>query len=198
MKKSIQSVVLTFMFLAVLLSGCAPASTPVPTPTPIPFSELDLEPLLIQSNDLPPEINGSQVRNQPPAIVPDLPQPDKQIFQAFGRTDGGTVFENSGVYVFIYDNLPDAKNSYLFILAAMQESRVQGASPSFPKEVNIDDRVGEQSAWMDSPFMDFKPVIDLAWLNCHAVFFVRILGNSDAAISYAQRLNQRLSPLVCR
>ena len=113
-------------------------------------------------------------------------------------TDGGTVFENSGVYVFIYDNLPDAKNSYLFILTAMQESRVQGASPAFPKEVNIDDRVGEQSAWMDSPFMDFKPVIDLAWLDCHAVFFVRILGNSDAAISYAQRLNQRLSPLVCR
>jgi len=198
MKKSIGLVFLTFVFLTVLLSGCAPASTPVPTPTPIPFSELDLEPLLVQSNDLPPEINGSQVRNQPPEIVPGLPQPNKQIYQAFGRTDGGIVFENSGVYVFIYDNLQDAKNSYLFILAAMQESRVQGASPNFPKEVNINNQVGEQSAWMNSPFTNFEPVTDLAWLNCHAVFFVRMRGNSDATISYAQRLNQRLSSLVCR
>lgn len=39
MKKSIQSVFLAFVFLTVLLSGCAPASTPVPptsTPPPLP------------------------------------------------------------------------------------------------------------------------------------------------------------------
>jgi hypothetical protein len=197
---------LSIMLITILvISGCTQATTEIiPTPTetpvttPIPFSELDLEPLLVQSNDLPPEINGSQVRNQPPEIVPGLPQPDKQIFQAFGRTDGGIVFENSGIYVFIYNNLPNAENSYLFILDAMQESRVQGASPSFPEKVNIDDKVGEHSAWMKAPFMNFEPVTDLAWLNCHAVFFVRMRGNSDAAISYAQRLNQRLSPLVCR
>ena len=39
MKKSIQSVFLAFVFLTILLSGCAPASTPVPptsTPPPLP------------------------------------------------------------------------------------------------------------------------------------------------------------------
>lgn len=38
MKKSIQSAFLGFVFLLVLLSGCAPASTPdIPTSTPVPI-----------------------------------------------------------------------------------------------------------------------------------------------------------------
>ena len=36
MKKSVQSVFIAFVVLTVLLSGCAPASTPIPTSTPIP------------------------------------------------------------------------------------------------------------------------------------------------------------------
>ncbi len=43
MKKSIGLVFLTFMFLTVLLSGCAPASTPVPpTLTPLPPTETSI------------------------------------------------------------------------------------------------------------------------------------------------------------
>jgi uncharacterized delta-60 repeat protein len=45
MKKSIGSVFLAFMFLIILLSGCAPASTPVPpTLTPLPPTETPVPP----------------------------------------------------------------------------------------------------------------------------------------------------------
>ncbi len=197
---------LLIIFFAILVvSGCAqapaeiaPPPTEIPMPTPIPFSELDLEPLLVQDNDLPPQINGSQVRDEPPAIVGDIPKPVKQIFQAFGRTDGGIVFENSGVYVFVYNELEEAENSYLYILDAMQEGRTQGASPSYPETVNVDNNIGEKSAWMKAPFTNLEPVTDLAWMNCHAVFFVRMIGNSDATIAYSQRINKRIAPLICR
>lgn len=44
MKKSIQSVFLAFVVLTVLLSGCAPASTPIPTSAPSTFTPSPIPP----------------------------------------------------------------------------------------------------------------------------------------------------------
>jgi hypothetical protein len=210
MKKIQLLLVLNFLFL---LCSCniapdeivsAPTEivipTSIPTATPIPLSEINIEPFLIQANDLPPQLNGSQVRDQTPEIVPGIPQPINQIYQAFGRTDGGIVFEKSGIYVFIYNDLEAAKYSYQFVLKAMQEGRTHGAVPKYadPSKVHAENEVGEESAWMKAPFMNFEPVTDLAWRNCNAVFYVRMVGDSDVANAYARRLNERLTPLICR
>jgi len=44
MKKLVQSVLLVFVLLMVLLSGCAPASTPVPTAVPSTFTPSPIPP----------------------------------------------------------------------------------------------------------------------------------------------------------
>ncbi|HEY9527033.1 MAG TPA: hypothetical protein VIR02_08135, partial [Anaerolineales bacterium] len=44
MQKSIQSVFMAFVVLVVLLSGCAPASTPFPTPVPATLTPSPIPP----------------------------------------------------------------------------------------------------------------------------------------------------------
>lgn len=63
MKKLFVTIVVLF-----ILAGCSSLtsqSTPTPTatPTPIPLSDIDLEPILIQSGDLPAGYSGSQVKS---------------------------------------------------------------------------------------------------------------------------------------
>jgi hypothetical protein len=70
MKKSIGSFFLAFVFLTVLLIGCAPAPTPVPptfTPSPKPTSTATATPL--------PSVTPTSIPTDTPTTTPDLKPP---------------------------------------------------------------------------------------------------------------------------
>ena len=70
MKKSIASVFLAFVFLTVLLIGCAPAPTPVPptfTASPKPTSTATVTPL--------PSVTPTSIPTDTPTSTPDLKPP---------------------------------------------------------------------------------------------------------------------------
>jgi hypothetical protein len=171
--KSVSLLIILFY----LLVSCKSTSSAI-TPTQLPLSDLDLEEILIKRGDLPMGYVGGQVQDSLPGMFDDIPQPVNQIFQQIDLTN------NSGsggeVAVFVYNSSPDSIKAYDTILSEMG-----GAA----QERDIE-KLGEKahmSGW------------NLLFLRCNAIVHFRIVGiNYDQYISYAQRLDERLMPLVCR
>ncbi len=197
------------LLIALGLAACSPRDAepgriqtdtlqpPTAAPTLVPMSQLDLEPLLVQSGDLPPGVVGSQIRARPPDIIPGIPVAAAQIYQAFDRSDSGTVFELSGVYVFLYDDPAQAEAAFNVIVDAMMHGGVQGSVGGLEGLQFHSPPIGQRSVSALSPFWTLESVTDIAWLNCRAVVYTRMPADVDAISAYAERLNSRLEPLVC-
>lgn len=204
-----------FIFIAILLTSCSstpsgdavqtaiaqtqiaqptttlvpiPTDTPTPIPpTPIPLADLDLSSILVQSGDLPSGYSGAQIRNTPPAMFKDIPEPMNQVYQQFEHNNDSA----GGVGIFIYDNQLDADNAYNIILDGMGDSTESISN------------IGVRARMMT---MDYSMMpggikaMDLVSFRCNTVVSIRITDsdNPDYIISYAQRLDERLTPLVCR
>ena len=80
MKKSIGSVFLSFVFLMILLSGCAPASTPSPTSVPLTFTP----------SPIPPTFTPEPTATVTPTITP-IPTPTLPFEIPSSTTGTGTV-----------------------------------------------------------------------------------------------------------
>ncbi len=156
--------------LLVLLTACS-----------VPLEKLDLEPLLVQSGDLPAGLFPAQVSNSP-SLADGLPAPDNQIYQEFSDISGSA----GGVTVFLYEDLDKANSSFDIIQAGMD-----GFVPS--------SGLWERAA--ASPGLGSGiAAIDFVFLKCHAVvyFLFENTANLDGAEAYATRLSERLEPLVCK
>ena len=188
--------VVVVLLSALSVAGCqggnaisptaVPTAVPTLTPTivPTPFSELNLEDLLVQPGDLPPGIQGSQIRSHPPAMFDGIVQPDYEVYQLFEQSGQ----QAGGVAVFVYEDMNDVREAYEFILKGMGGK--QGTEPA---------SLGDEAATIvvELPFSEER-MTDLVWRHCHSVVHVRIGGTPDAAIAYGERLIERLSELVCR
>lgn len=173
--------------LFLVACGTAPISVPpAPTslPTAIPLSAIDLEPLLIQSGDLPAGITGAQVRDTPPKMFDGMPKAAKAIYQQFAR---GTD-QIGGVSVFLYEKDTDRDQGYGFILGGMNTAQVT-------------EGVGEQAV-IAGPSKETAAVLnfsDLLLRRCRAIAHIRMTGKdtAEAVTAYAKRLDTRLSEVVC-
>lgn len=169
-----------FLIAALLLGACGasapPASLPIPLPTAVPLSAVDLEPLLIQSGDLPSGLGAAQVSDTPPKMFASLPKAIRAIDQRIQRA-GATA---GGITVLLYD---DPTPGYQALIATM------GATDAVA--------VGEQSRITRAS--DLLPGFDVALVRCHAVVYVRMTGDVSAenVLAYAKRLDARLSNAVC-
>jgi hypothetical protein len=168
-----------------------PTNTPTPeptsTPTPIPLSELDLEPILVMPGDLPAGYSAAQVSSDPPAMFNDVPQPVNQIYQQFEQDNESA----GGVAILVYDNQSDVDTAYNNLLEGMGETS---------KSVSgVGDRASAVSFDYSAVLAGAKGM-DLLVSLCNTIIHTRITGsdNIDYLISYAQRLDERLTPLVCR
>jgi hypothetical protein len=204
-----------------------PTPVPTDTPTPVPLSGIDLEPILIQSGDLPAGYSGAQVRSVLPGMFDGLPETDNSVYQQFEK-DGGPA---GGIAIALYESLDDQVKAYQIILDGMlTEDSIEalekefGSSPlgiafSFPDDVGeeayavgdyrkIDD---QDPLWMqDLKRETANDSSEVLFRRCDAVVHIRFAGYGylgtetsaasirDDAIAYAQRLDKRLIPLVCR
>jgi len=146
------------------------------TQTPIPLADLDLESILIQPGDLPLGYSGGQVQDFLPGMFDDIPRPVHQIYQQFEDKNGSV----GGVSVIVYDSAAPSIEAYDTLLLGMGGKGQAKAVESLGNQAHI-------SGW------------NLLFLRCNTITYFRLVGmNYDEYMSYAQRLDERLSPLVCR
>lgn len=141
----------------------------------------NLEPLLIQSGDLPAGMSAGQVSENIPPIYADAPKPVRFIRQQFARGD-----EPAGaIAVLIYDQAAERDQAYTTISNGMG-----GATP-LP---DIAERAGFSYLNIGLPSYDF------VFQRCRAIVHMRMVGESlsaDNLEAYAKRLDSRLRPAVC-
>jgi len=183
----------------VLLAGCAPSQTaiktavaqtmaviPTPTSTPIPFSALQLDSQLIQPGDLPAGCVGGQITNtRNPDHFYDkysVPTPDYYIGEqiACGNFTGGLV------QVFVYTNKANTSTAYQSIYVFLG-SLFQGGTGNAVS-------LGDEGFGVESTLGE----TDLVVRHCNAVLTVDQAGDLAGMTAYAQRLDKRLNPTICR
>jgi hypothetical protein len=207
--------------LGLFLGACStppplpPTLTPLPLPsldphaTSLPLSEIDLAPLLVRPGDLPDWIWAGEISHTYPSDIYlhiPLPLPDNQIQQRLQDSEGPTGW----VIVLLYELQDDLNVTYDRMQSNLSGS---GSSPGSP--VVFEKRslagVGERAAQstIDDPVVYRR--INIVFTRCHAYVDLH-MGNGSrfrrpdqtmdvmtaAAIEYAQRLDKRLSSVVCR
>jgi hypothetical protein len=150
------------------------------------LSDIDLEPLLIQTGDLPNELTAGSVK----AIEPDphVLRHDQALEQEIVTRNGDLV---GTVRVYLFQSKTDRDNAYdLFSLVESQEGIVPYPMPS----------VGD---FVSARYAD-EGGVEVVFVRCHAVAVIWLrtardysLGRDDV-VQYAQRLDHRLVSVACR
>lgn len=165
-------VVISLVVLLVL-SGCGGVS----------LADVQLEPLLVQSGDLPAGVGGAQVRETPPEMFNALTVGEQRIYQQLERSSSPA----GGVAVFLYSDAEARTKAYVTLSEGLGETARD--APGIGEEARV-------SA------LDFPGIIkstDLLFRRCAAVVHIRISGDTDTApiTAYAERLDKRLQEAVC-
>jgi len=197
--------VVYFVFLSIIISACSiesrqdftqipeptftqePTNTqePTSTPTRIPLSDIELEEILIKEGDLPAGYSGAQIRDTAPEMFNDLPRSQNTIYQQLAK--GGD--QKGGVTIFLYDSQDDLDSAFFKI------------KTGFSEEKQLEE-VGEEGliTYFSQEILGIKIQFgDLLFVRCNAVVHIRMtdLSSENSLITYAKRLDKRLSELVC-
>lgn len=192
---SLRRLLQLWLGLTMIVLGLAACSASA-TPTPIPLSQVNLEPILILPGDLPAGLSGAQVRDSLPEMFGNLPEASNQIYQQFQRQGEAA----GGVAATLYESDSDRDVAYTLLLKGFGDT----SSGSITKTERIAvSNVGERAeavtlqGSMLGIVLDFA---DLAFVRCGAVVHIRFGGSADLTeiVSYARRLDERLTTLVCR
>ena len=187
-----QSKVLQTILVFILLSTTSCSSL---FPTPIPLSEIDLESIIIVPGDLPAGFSGAQVRDTPPEMFDDIRNSENMIYQQFEK--GGEAA--GGVTIFLFNLISERDIAYQRIIDGFGKS---GENSEVKTTVEDAPNIGEKAMYMTIEASVLGIVInneDLAFARCHAVIHIRMgkTANVDYLTAYANRLDKRLTQLVC-
>lgn len=168
--------------LAALLCACGGTAA---VPTPAPTVAQAIGPLLIQTADIPPGDTADPVQSEVSGLLMYFNLPPKrelrhqELFKD-GKRDGWTT-------VFLYPSTTDQKLVY-------QNFVTQIGDTGHPL-----DGIGEQS-FGDEPTTDSSGSInDMVFVRCGAIAFISWDSPSmQTATDYAKRLDQRLTPILCK
>lgn len=159
----------------------APTVTAVPpTATPIQIRTLDLEPLLLQDGDLPPHIVPDFVSNElstQQVILRNLTA-DNFINQKFYNTER----ESSGgaVIIYLYEDPKEANRAY---------EQIEPKIDWFPEAADVGEKAIMQYD-TGQPHLIFK--------RCGAFVYIWMVDvRKYDIVTYAQRLDERLSAVIC-
>jgi hypothetical protein len=159
----------------------APTVTAVPpTATPIQIRKLDLEPLLIQDGDLPPYLVPDFVSKELSSqwsTLEDLTA-DNFINQDFYNTERKS--SGGAVIIYLYEDAKEADRAY---------EQIAPAIDWFPEPADVGEK-GEMQYDTPQRHLIFK--------RCHAFVYVWMSDVREYDIvTYTQRLDERLSAVVC-
>ena len=165
----------------------APTQTPLPTPTLIPLSKISLEAIILQPGDLPTEFVGGQVKSKPLVRFEEVPVAEQAIQQSFRAG----AYASDGVMILLYKSSQDIETGYNTLTSILGKDKDKTSKP-----LSV---VGEKATIAQSSVAGVKSV-QVVFVRCHALTYVDLFStsaNADVATTYAQRLDKRLSSLVC-
>jgi len=166
-----------------------------PVPGPAGFALPNAESLrpLVQAGDLPSEFSGGPIEKSAPPIFRNLPKADLQVFQQIVVGDR----RKGGVGVFLYRHPARRDAAYRFLAKGIGPvgkepfSEVSEAPAGLGKRGLVDISIPASRAVKGSGTVLFQ--------RCSAVVHL-VVGNdpdASAAVSFAQRLDERLTSIVC-
>jgi hypothetical protein len=163
-----------------VVPASAPPATAVVAPAAVALKDIDLEPLLVQSGDLPSGFSGAQIKDAAPPALKDYPQATKAIDQRFQRNNKTA----GGVVVLLYDQQSDLDQATALATKASKYSESLSG-------------VGEQAKLFLGT--DLLPIRGVTFVRCQAVVDVSMSGVDTREITaYVKRLDKRLQAAVCR
>lgn len=174
-------------------------SSPSPTPssTPLALDKIELEPLLIQSGDLPAGVSAAQVRTNLPEMFDGVSDPDNAIFQQF-EMDGEAA---GGVTVMLFSKPAALRQTYEEIADGMiVDEPTQGMSFTNRSADVGDDQTEAVVTEIELTFGNTNFVSsEIIFSRCFALVHIRMTGGVgiDAITAYAERLDRRLVGVVC-
>lgn len=177
------------LIVLLFLTACQPSQdvpveamftqTPASTATPVSISALDLSSVVFTEGDLPPGYTSEQINKDLGDLREVAPSPDAFFSQelSYNQQDGGSIT------LLLYEEETRIPQSYELIASAM---------PGQKKEVDIGE-IGTITKTSADTVM-------LTFMRCHAVLSIQLVGRAtmEDTLSYAARLDQRVSPLICR
>lgn len=172
---------LKMILVALLLASCASTATPASR------SALNIEALILPG-DLPAEFKVGPIGHTPPEIIQNAP-PATQIFHQ-AVTEGRLTSE--GVAVLIYEEQSEADAAYQQIAGVLEpEEPLQ----DFPE-------LGEKARYYEKFTNGYLSsyTTKIVYQRCRAVIFVSLFSpkaKAETVTAYAQKLNDRLTPLLC-
>ena len=185
----IKKLVLSVLIL-IVLGGCGASNKDAPTPTaaPIPLKDIDLLRLAIQSGDLPEGYSKGQ-----PTRVEGQVARDKGFIKSAGLGIENDGVETGGVNIYLYESLDQASESY----TEYMDSLVRASE--YPNvEIKNSEVLGEKAAYAIVKDMSGGDFIDLVFVRCHAVAYIRMATQSvPEVLKLGVSLDYRLKPLVC-
>jgi hypothetical protein len=177
-------------------STSIPTTTVLPTSTTIPLSSIDLESILLLPGDLPTDIIGGQIRSKPPTGLTSLPKADQVIQQGFRAGE----LASDGVTIFLYNSVSDLDAAYTQV-AKIEEIGTAQAHYDIGERISIALKVFNPLPLIGGDGLPGGTSVKLVFSHCHALVYIDLFSESaseDVATTYAQRLDERLSELVCR
>jgi hypothetical protein len=167
-----------------------PPPTNTPLPTLVPLKDIDLEQILIKTGDLPAGMSSAQVVKEVP-VDEGFPASVNQLEIQLAQDNKAIGF----VRIFIFETDRDVEKAYTSLAATSTE---------YVKIENIDN-LGE-SATAHSTYVPLKfglaPIqfAEVIFRRCMAVVVTQFTNTSQTqgAINYGRRLDDRLRGIVCR
>ncbi len=191
---------ITFLIIvSLVIVGCQKTTPPPePTATRIPVSKLNLEKILIVSDDLKPEYYGSQTLLIPDDFILSKYSISKGYGYFVGQViDSKTTGGQGGVYVFVYEDTNLQDETYNSITIELNKVYPSDSN----KTIKNIDSIGEASivSHYSMSFLGTSIITDLVFKRCNAVVLIRMGGNTmeDDWIQYASRLDKRLLEYIC-
>ncbi len=184
------------VLLTFLLSSCSAnrSATPIPSSgvqgqyaaTSVPLSEVNLDNLLLLPGDLPSEYIGQQISHTPPGIFESI-QGAAQVAQEPFKAGSYT---SDGIAIFLFSSPSDLDTAY----KKVNEIISSGYLDPLP---NIGEKAMIQELGQDT--FDVTSV-QVVFTRCHALVYFQLFASDatkDVATGYAQKLDARLSSVVC-
>jgi hypothetical protein len=164
-----------------ILVSCAPTATPAPL-LPLTIGTL------IQPGDLPAEFEVGQISHTPPDILESVP-PATQIFHQ-PVTDGRLTSE--GVTVLIYEHKTEANDAYQVITGVLEQEEPLQDLP------DVGDKARYYQKFTNGYLSSYTTKI--VYQRCQAVIFVSLFSpkaKAEVVTAYTERMDDRLTPLIC-
>ena len=154
--------------------------------TPVAINDLDLQALAILDGDLPPGYQSGQILDGLPKIFEGIPPVELAFYQLIEREGSGA----GGVAILLFPDASQVSQAYEQLLQGMVIEETESISGLGERaHVYIFYQAGVSFRFVDALFE-----------RCGAVVHIRLgdTFNKQEAVSYAQKLDQRLTEVICQ